>query len=238
MAWLITPTIPAPLLAHRYRPSDGCLVVNIGDGAGRGLADGQASPRVLCPGREGQLGPSATSRSGALGARRGRGPGRSPIDDEAALARMVLGELYEEVMIGAMAVAKRRWSDATVARMLSTLRGFTRWLYRRGHLGSDPLDGDLFQAPARGERRLSPAVTTVSSNSLYRGAYQFDSQTWQAAGGDPPRPRPPSRTPVPASSRASGVPAPGRIAADPSTTATSRAGQCPPVRRAPEGQSR
>ena len=28
--------------------------------------------------------------------------------------------------------AKRRWSDATVARRLSTLRGFTRWLHRAG----------------------------------------------------------------------------------------------------------
>jgi hypothetical protein len=30
--------------------------------------------------------------------------------------------------------------------MLSTLRGFTRWLYRAGHLSADPLDGDLFGA--------------------------------------------------------------------------------------------
>ena len=52
-----------------------------------------------------------------------------------------------------MAAAKRRWSDATVARMLSTLRGFTRWLHRAGHLSADPLDGDLFRGPPRAERR-------------------------------------------------------------------------------------
>lgn len=37
--------------------------------------------------------------------------------------------------------------------MLSTLRGFTRWLYRTGALETDPLDGDLFRTPPRRERR-------------------------------------------------------------------------------------
>ncbi len=37
--------------------------------------------------------------------------------------------------------------------MLSTLRGFTRWLRRCGHLVEDPLDGDLFRAPAPTQRR-------------------------------------------------------------------------------------
>ncbi len=37
--------------------------------------------------------------------------------------------------------------------MLSTLRGFTRWLYRTGNLAADPLDGDLFRGPPRRERR-------------------------------------------------------------------------------------
>jgi hypothetical protein len=40
---------------------------------------------------------------------------------------LTLDDLSEEVLVGATAAAKRRWSDATVARMLSTLRGFTRW---------------------------------------------------------------------------------------------------------------
>ena len=69
--------------------------------------------------------------------------GHSPTDDGAALAALTLRDLSEEPLIGAIAAAKRRWSDATVARMLSTLRGFTRWLYRAGHLSADPLDGDL-----------------------------------------------------------------------------------------------
>ena len=83
----------------------------------------------------------------------GEARGRSPTDDGPALVRLTLSDLSEEALIGAVAAAKRRWSDATVARMLSTVRGFTRWLHRAGHLSADPLDGDLFRAPARGERR-------------------------------------------------------------------------------------
>lgn len=83
----------------------------------------------------------------------GEARGRSPAADQPVVSMLALGDLCEEVLVAAMAAAKRRWSDATVARMLSTLRGFTRWLHRRGHLSVDPLDGDLFQAPARPQRR-------------------------------------------------------------------------------------
>lgn len=83
----------------------------------------------------------------------GEARGHSPTSDRSPLARLVLADLSEEVLLAAMAAAKRRWSDATVARMLSTLRGFTRWLHRTGHLSADPLDGDLFRAPPRPERR-------------------------------------------------------------------------------------
>ena len=83
----------------------------------------------------------------------GEARGHSPTSDRPPLASLVLGDLSEEVLLAAMGAAKRRWSDATVARMLSTLRGFTRWLHRTGHLPSDPLDGDLFRAPPRPERR-------------------------------------------------------------------------------------
>ena len=55
----------------------------------------------------------------------GEARGRSPIGDRPPIASLVLGDLSEDVLLAAMAAAKRRWSDATVARMLSTLRGFT-----------------------------------------------------------------------------------------------------------------
>ena len=83
----------------------------------------------------------------------GEALGHSPADGEPAITRLRLGDLSEGVLVAAVAGAKRRWSDATVARMLSTLRGFTRWLYRTGNLDADPLDGDLFRGPPSREQR-------------------------------------------------------------------------------------
>ena len=60
----------------------------------------------------------------------GESQGRPQPDDENLVSTLALSDLSEEVLVSAMAVAKRRWSDATVARMLSTLRGFTRWAHR------------------------------------------------------------------------------------------------------------
>lgn len=79
--------------------------------------------------------------------------GRAPVDGQGPLSALSAGGLSEEVLVAAMAVAKGRWSDATVARMLSSLRGFTRWAHRRGYLAADPLDTELFQAPPRPQRR-------------------------------------------------------------------------------------
>jgi site-specific recombinase XerC len=76
-----------------------------------------------------------------------------PVTTRPLVSALALSDLSEEALVSAMALAKRRWSDATVARMLSTLRGFTRWAHRRGHLLADPLDAELFQAPSRPQRR-------------------------------------------------------------------------------------
>ena len=71
----------------------------------------------------------------------GEAKGHSPAAEEWPITRLRLDDLSEEVLVAAVAHAKRRWSDATVARMLSTLRGFTRWVYRTGNLAADPLFG-------------------------------------------------------------------------------------------------
>lgn len=52
--------------------------------------------------------------------------GHSPTNEAPPITRLRLDDLSEEILVAAVARAKRRWSDATVARMLSTLRGFTR----------------------------------------------------------------------------------------------------------------
>ena len=99
-----------------------------------------------------------------------------PYTDGQPLTRLALSDLSEEVLVGAVALAKSRWSDATVARMLSTLRGFTRWAHRRGYLAADPLDADLFQAPPRPQRRP-------------RAPQDEDVERILAAAGDEPRGR-------------------------------------------------
>ena len=83
----------------------------------------------------------------------GEAHGRPHSDGQPVVSGLALSDLSEEGLGGAVAIAKSRWSDATVARMLSTLRGFTRWAHRRGYLAADPLDADLFQAPSRPQRR-------------------------------------------------------------------------------------
>ncbi|MDQ6613405.1 MAG: tyrosine-type recombinase/integrase, partial [Actinomycetota bacterium] len=69
------------------------------------------------------------------------------------LASLSVPDLSSERITASVAEAKRRWSESTVQRMLSTLRGFTRWLARQGHLGADPCDDEMLQAPSRDERR-------------------------------------------------------------------------------------
>ena len=106
----------------------------------------------------------------------GEALGRPHTDGQPLVSGLALSDLSEEVLVGAVAVAKSRWSDATVARMLSTLRGFTRWAHRRGYLAADPLDADLFQAPSRPQRRP-------------RAPQDEDVERILAAAGDEPRGR-------------------------------------------------
>jgi integrase/recombinase XerD len=88
-----------------------------------------------------------------------------------ALANLRVRDLHLEALIGAVGAAKARWSDATVARMLSTLRGFTRWLTRTGRLTVDPLDDDLFRAPPRPQRRPK-ALSTEDVERMLAAAAQ------------------------------------------------------------------
>jgi len=75
------------------------------------------------------------------------------LDVASALARLSLSELSTDRLVDAVITAKRRWSEATVARMLSTLRGFTRWLTRQGVLSRDPCDSELLRVAHRRHRR-------------------------------------------------------------------------------------
>ncbi|MFP5319178.1 MAG: site-specific integrase [Acidimicrobiia bacterium] len=69
-------------------------------------------------------------------------------------------DLSEDVLAAAIAAAKRRWSDATIARMLSTLRGFTRWLYRTGRITTPSVEG-LSSRAGSGPARSNAGITTI-----------------------------------------------------------------------------
>ncbi len=83
----------------------------------------------------------------------GRADVEARLDVASALAHLSLSDLSTDRLVDAVITAKRRWSEATVARMLSTLRGFTRWLTREGVLTRDPCDSELLRVSRRTERR-------------------------------------------------------------------------------------
>jgi len=83
----------------------------------------------------------------------GRADVEARLDVASALARLSLSDLSKDRLVHAVITVKRRWSEATVARMLSTLRGFTRWLTRQGTLARDPCDSELLRVSRRTQRR-------------------------------------------------------------------------------------
>jgi site-specific recombinase XerD len=86
------------------------------------------------------------------------GRGRADGDGFELLARVRVQDLSTENVSSAVAAAKARFADATVARMVSHLRGFTRWAYRSDHLRVDPCDDELLRT-RRQEQRRPRAVT-------------------------------------------------------------------------------
>lgn len=60
-----------------------------------------------------------------------------------------LADLSADTVLRTAALLKANYSPATARRTLSTLKGFTRWLARRGHLAVDPCDQDELVLPRR-----------------------------------------------------------------------------------------
>jgi site-specific recombinase XerD len=70
-------------------------------------------------------------------------------DLERDLGPVRLEDLSAETVLRTAAVLKADYSPATARRTLSTLRGFSRWLTRRGHLAENPCDDDALVLPHR-----------------------------------------------------------------------------------------
>ena len=84
------------------------------------------------------------------------------LDVASALAHLSLSDLSTDRLVDAVITAKRRWSEATVARMLSTLRGSTRWLTRQGLLARDPCDSELLRVSTAPNDAPAPSTPMLS----------------------------------------------------------------------------
>jgi site-specific recombinase XerD len=76
-----------------------------------------------------------------------------PVEATPPLARLTLADLTAENVLRALAAGKARYSEATLARMLSHLRSFARWLQAAWHLDADPFEHDVLRARPSSERR-------------------------------------------------------------------------------------
>lgn len=76
-----------------------------------------------------------------------------PLSLETDCGPVRLADLSVDALAAMIGELRRHYEPATVERTVSTLRGFTRWLARRGHLDRDPCDDDTVTA---GRRRAEP----------------------------------------------------------------------------------
>ena len=99
-----------------------------------------------------------------------------PVDDSVVLtvevdvAGLTLGDLTADNCLHALSLLRTAAKASSTARMLSTWRGFCRWLLRRGYLTSDPTDDDLLTITTSGERLprafTEPDVTALRAAAL------------------------------------------------------------------------
>ena len=68
-------------------------------------------------------------------------------DLSSAWGQLPVSVLSDEVLLAALRVLSERFSAATVARMVGTLRPWCAWLVATGHLSSDPSRAPLFRSP-------------------------------------------------------------------------------------------
>ena len=91
---------------------------------------------------------------------RGVTPADAAYNLERDWGRVQVSWLTVEGVSRCLAAGEQQYSPATMRRMLATLRGFTKWATRRGHLSSDPCDDDEISLPLASQglpRGLTPS---------------------------------------------------------------------------------
>jgi len=91
--------------------------------------------------------------------------GDGTLDVAVDLAGLRLRDLTADNCLHALSLLRASGKASSTARMLSTWRGFCRWLVRRGYLRSDPTDDDLLVVTVSGER-LPRAFTLADVDHL------------------------------------------------------------------------
>lgn len=91
---------------------------------------------------------------------RGGTPAERPngaLDLAEDLGPVTLADLSSvSVLVRALAVLRTAYAPASCRRMLATLRTFSRWLVKRGHLGDFVADDDQLVVPHRAEAGATP----------------------------------------------------------------------------------
>ncbi|MDQ6838292.1 MAG: tyrosine-type recombinase/integrase [Actinomycetota bacterium] len=103
------------------------------------------------------------------------------LDVVADLVLLSVHDLTTERITAAVAEAKQHWSEPTVQRMLSTLRGFTRWLARQGHLDGDPCEDEMLRATSRDQSRpraLAPEDVEAMATAAEEAASGRQKMFW------------------------------------------------------------
>jgi len=86
----------------------------------------------------------------------------TPLDLKIDLDRLTPESLSVENMIAALDILRGRYKSSTLSRSTSTLRGFCRWLVRRGHLNTNPFDDEILHVTYR----LEPEIRAFGTDDV------------------------------------------------------------------------
>lgn len=95
------------------------------------------------------------------------------LDLEADLAGLSPSDLSSDVMLRSLDLLRRTYSDATLQRQLSSMRGFCRWMATKGLIDANPFDDEMLTVKNRSEGAV-------------RAFTPEDVAAMIAAAGDPP----------------------------------------------------
>lgn len=86
----------------------------------------------------------------------------TPLDLKIDLDGLTPQCLSVDNLIAALDILRGRYKSSTLSRSTSTLRGFCRWLMRRGHLNTNPFDDEILHVTYR----LEPEIRSFAAADI------------------------------------------------------------------------